>query len=289
MTTNTRLNYGTSVIYNGIVGKISSHSITSNVRVTFENDTFENVPKLKLRIVPHNKNALIKYNTKYYLISDIKVRNNEILYTLGYINDKNNPDSKLEIYSTDANIISIDKEIQDRTISYLKFTDRYNSTISYLKKKNNELDFLDYSTLDRDMNNLFVRCKLQMSQLNKIEHTLKKTRDCRLELKNIWENPFDFISEDFQLISYKKAEDICNEYGLNVTFETKLEKWSYDLFLRGKNAFYIPKWMYIQEMQKFCIERQEKPAKWLDYIDKIIIDKLVDGKWYKTKIGRAHV
>jgi exodeoxyribonuclease V alpha subunit len=230
-------------------------------------------------------NTLIKYNSKYYLITDIKVRNNEILYTLGYINDKNNTDSKLEIYSTDANIISIDKEIQDRTISYLKFTDRYNSTISYLKKKNNELDleFLDYSTLDRYMNNLFVRCKLQMRQLNKIEHTLKKTRDYMLELKNIWENPFDFISEDFQLISYKKAEDICNEYDLKeVIFETKLEKWSYDLFLRGKNAFYIPKWMYIQEMQNFCIERQKKPAKWLDYIDKIIIDKLIDGKWYKT-------
>ena len=79
-------------------------------------------------------------------------------------------------------------------------------------------------------------------------------------------NPFNFITQDFQLITYKKAEEICNEYLLTIDFKIKLEKWTYDLFLREKKTFYLQKWLYEQEMEKFCRYRQENHIKFKTFI-----------------------
>ena len=42
---------------------------------------------------------------------------------------------------------------------------------------------------------------------------------------------FNFITQDYQLLTYKRAEIICTEYELNIDFKIKLEKWTYCLFL----------------------------------------------------------
>ena len=69
------------------------------------------------------------------------------------------------------------------------------------------------------MENFFKRCKLSMSQLNKIENTLKKFQQIKLQIQNIYSNPFDFITQDYQLIKYDKAEKICDEYNLDINFK----------------------------------------------------------------------
>ena len=48
---------------------------------------------------------------------------------------------------------------------------------------------------------------------------LKGIQKINLQIENIKANPFDFITEDYQIITYDKAENICKEYNLNINDE----------------------------------------------------------------------
>jgi len=282
--TNRQLRYNTCVIYNGQVGQIKSISNTDSIKIQL--DTISgmiDVKKNKVKTIPHDKGELVKLNKTYYVISTIFVGTDKnIHYELNYINSNKKGTKTINI--SDTHIISIHKTKQEKTISYLKFIDRYNSTISFLNKKKNVNIFtkIDYKNVDIDMHNYFTRCKLIMSQLNKVNNMLKKTQNPELQINNIYANPFDFITEEFQLITYDKAEKICNEYKLIVDFKIKLEKWCYYYFLGQKNTFYIIKWKFMQDMKQFCVERQENHTLLLKYIETIIIDKKIESEIYKT-------
>jgi hypothetical protein len=281
---NRPLRFGTNVIYNEQIGIIKSISKTDNVMIQFfSNNKIENVKKTKLKATTYDKGELIKYEDTYYIITDILLKNKNLYsYELCFVNKIITKFYKI-INSNDKNIIGIDKKEQEKITSYLKFIDRYNSTISFLNKRKTIFFIkLETKTADKDMEHLFKRCKLSMSQLNKIENTLKKFQQINLQIQNIYSNPFDFITQDYQLIKYDKAEKICDEYNLDINFKIKLEKWSYDLFLREKNAIYIPKWIYNCEMKKFCDKRNQNSDIFLDFINKIIVDKIIG----KNKFGK---
>ena len=282
-----QLRYGTTVICNGKIGAIKSVSNTDSINVQlFDDNSIVSIKKNKVKIIPHSKNELIKYKNIYYVIGNMSLDINLPIYELNYVNSGFNKSKKkfcLKIESTDKNIISIDKKNQEKTISYLKFLDRYNSAVNYLNKKTGKtFDLLNYKTVDKDMNTLFNRCKLRINQLDKICNTLKKCQDLKIQLKFMEINPFNFITQDFQLITYKKAEEICNEYLLTIDFKIKLEKWTYDLFLREKKTFYLQKWLYEQEMEKFCRYRQENHIKFKTFIKTIVIEKNIDGTIWVT-------
>ena len=280
-----QLRYGTTVICNGKIGKIKSISNTDNVNVQLLKDnSIISIEKRALKIVPHGKNELIKYNNVYYVIGDISVDINLPIYHLEYVNSgKSKKKCCLKISSIDKNITSIDKQQQDKTIAYLKFIDRHNSTVNYLNKKTGKLfEKIDYKTIDIDMNTLLNRCKLRINQLDKICNTMKKCQDLNIQIKFIIINPFNFITQDFQLISYKKAETICNDYSLIIDFKIKLEKWTYNMFLMEKNTFYIPKWLYETEIKKFCSIRQENPINFKNFIKTIIIEKKINNEVFIT-------
>ena len=286
-----QLKYGTNVIYDGKVAKIISSSKTDNILISILSENSKiNVKKTQLKTIPHDKGELIKYKNVYYIISDITLNSGKIpSYKLSFVNkNKNNTDDEKIVKSSDSNIFSVEKTKQERIITFLKFLDRYNSTISFLnKKKGNIYKKLDKKEVDEYMEDLFVRCKLKMTQLNKVENTLKKTHDPKLQITNIFKNPFDFITQDYQIIGYDKAENICSEYSLIIDLKIKIEKWSYDLFLRENNAFYIPKWLYEKKLQEFCERRNENPISYISHINKIIIDKKIEKE--KDKFGRPMI
>ena len=289
-----QLRYNTTVVYNNEIGIIKSISKTNSAKIEV-NGKLLDVEKNKLKAVPNDKSDIIEYNNNYYTIKDISVENNIPVYHCGF--DGNSEIIKL-INSTDSKIKNVDKKDQEQKVSYLKFMERYNSTVEFLNKRKNKNNnpfedddyeyynevyhLLERDNIKRDMYDLFERCKLKMSQLNKIENTLKKTHNPKLQIQNIYVNPFDFITQEYQLISYDKAEKICNEYRLTFDFKIKIEKWSYDFFLRDKNTFYIVKWLYLKEMEKFCNERGQKSKELLKYIETIIVDKKIGSEIYKT-------
>ncbi len=281
------LKCGINIIYNGAVGKIKSISKTDNVSIKLKDNNIIIVNKTNITATPIDIGELIEYEKVYYIISDINVEKTKIVYSLNYVSKKiGNPVKKID--SNDSKIITIDKSLQEKIIVYLKYIDRYNLTISYLNKKKPTTEFMkiDYSKARDDIIDIFIRCKLTIAQLNKIEHTLKKVQDPSLQIYNIYKNPFDFITQEYQLITYQKAEKICNEYLLVVDFKIKLEKWAYDLFLRDERTFYIKKESFNSKMENFCKQRQENSSRFLEYIDKIIIDKIIDNSGknivYKT-------
>jgi hypothetical protein len=282
---NKPFNLYTPVIFNkSKIGKIHSVSKSNNVLIKlYEDNSILDVKKENLKILPYDKGELVIYNNKYYLIKNIKVENSFPLYELNFIN----PYKESLFISIDSidTIKKVDKKEQDKINSYLKFKDRYNQTIHYLiKKTNNKFTLLenDVNKINEMIEILFTKCKLNISHLNKIDHILKKQQTNNLELFNLTINPFNFIAEDYQILTYDKCEKICQEFSLNINFEIKIEKWSYDLFLRDKKTIYLPKWLYELELKKFCQKREQDFKKYLTYINQIIIDKLINKELYKT-------
>ena len=275
----------TPVIYNeSKIGKINSVSNGDNVLIKlYEDNSILNVRKTQLKILPYDKGEIVIHKNKYYLVKDIKVENSYPVYELNFINLCK--DSLFISFDYIDSIKQVDKKEQGKIISYLKFRDRYNQTICYLNKKPHCLFHLledNVNIINRDMEFIFTKCKLTISHLNKINHILKKTQSKNLEISNLTINPFNFITEDFQILTYDKCEKICEEFLLNINFEIKMEKWSYDLFLREKKAIYLPKWLYLKELEKFCEKRKQDFRKYLIYINEIIIDKSINGELYKT-------
>ena len=231
----------TPVVYNqNKIGKIHSISKGDNVLIKlYEDNTLLDVKKSQLKILPYDKGELVIHKNKYYIVKNIKVENSYPVYEINFINSYN---ESLFISINNINSIKeVDKKEQGKIISYLKFKDRYNQTIHYLNKKTDrKFDVLEdiVNIINRDMEIIFSRCKLTISHLNKINHILKKQQSKDLEISNLTINPFNFITEDFQILTYEKCEKICEEFSLNINFEIKIEKWSYDLFLRDKKAIY---------------------------------------------------
>jgi len=281
-----QLRYGTNVVYNGEIYRITSAANSEGVKIcSLKTNDSITVKKNKLVATPHDRYELIKHRKNYYIIKNITCGNNDVpVYDLDFANkfyDKNNKIDRIQ--SNDPGIQSIPSYLQEKLLSFLKFVDRYNSTINYLNKKYlGAYQFLDCSELENIMNDLLIRCKLTINQLSKIENTLKKTKNPAFQIHLLTLRPFEFITQELQLVSFDKAEKIANEFNLQVDFKTKCEKWTYCLFNEEK-TFYIRKFKYIDKFKKFCESRNESDGKYLNYIENnVIIDKIIEGKEYKT-------
>lgn len=289
-----QLRYNTTVVYNNEIGVIRSISSTNSVKIEV-NGKLLDVEKNKLKAVPHDTNDIIKFQNNIYQVKNIRFENNKVYYDCWFYIEKKNI-----IISPDLNqITSIDNTKQEQYKKYFKFMDDYNFTIDFLKtrkKKHTEMFgynsgfrdydgdyyYLNYKNVEDNICNLLDKCGLKFSQLNTITQTLKKTHNPNLQIENIYENPFDFITQEYQLITYEKAEKICNDYKLSISIQVKLEKWSYDLFLKQRNTLYIITSEYFEQMKKFCIERGEHPNKLAHCVKNFLIDIEIDSKIYKT-------
>ncbi len=275
---NRELKYGTYVLYKNQIGKIHSISNGMNVKIKNNKGDILDVEKKLLKTIPHDKGELIKYLENYYLISQINYdEGNSIpIYKLSYVNNNKKIENDL-INCNDKKIINIEKEKQEPTIRYLKWMDRYNSSCFFLNKKNKNNVFIQLKVEDveSDMALLFKRCKLRMSQLNKIELTLKKIQCQNIQIKNICINPYYFITDKFQLITFDKAEVIEKEFNLKIEPKIKAVAWIIDLFLNKENTFYIKKWMFDSNLKKYCNERNHNYHEIYNYIKDTMIEQKI--------------
>jgi hypothetical protein len=222
-----QLRYGTNVVYNGEIYRISSAANSEGVKITSlrTNETIT-VKKTQIAATPHDKHELLKYKNNYYIIKNITCSSNGVpVYDLDFANKFHDKNSKIDsIQSNDPGIQSIPSYLQEKLLSFLKFVDRYNLTINYLNKKQlGAYQFLDCSELENIMNDLIIRCKLTVNQLSKIEHTLKKKQNPAFQIHWLTLRPFEFITQELQLISFDKAEKIATEFNLQEDFKTKCE------------------------------------------------------------------
>lgn len=231
---------------------------------------------------------LVKYFDNYYIIDEIVNIKNQILHNYKisyYIPPKKKEQEQIIIEHHTKNVTFIlDKKRQQDIKSYLKFRDNYNSTISYINnKKKSDLSYLNINNVERDIENLLYKCSLTINQLKKIGHLFKKTMNSDLHIYNIIINPFYYITESYQLITFNKAEYICLIFELNIDFETKCNAWVYDFFIKKNNSFYVPVWKFENEFKKYCESMEKNVKKYLKYTNKhITIEKNISGKLYKT-------
>ena len=222
----------------------------------------------------HNKDDLIGYNGEYEIIDEIISEDKIPKYKLG---------DGITILYNDVKIKSILKCEQLIIKNYLKFCDRYNRTIRFLRKKGIICELLEYDIINvtNDILNYIKQCKLTINKLNQIALYLKKTRNPIFQINNIIKNPYDFIQEEMQLITFEKAEKINEEYQLNIPFEIRCIKWPIDL-IRRYNSFYIPSSQFYEEFVNYCKGTGEIYDRYIDIINTVIIDKEINKKNYKT-------
>ena len=228
----------------------------------------------------------IKYNDQFYSVIEITVnfgiQENLKLESINF--KKKDKEKETEIISTgNLTLVLIDKDIQQKLIPWLKFTDRYNNTVSYSnKKKSCSFTQLDSKNAEKDIRLYLIKCKLTFNILNNIERTLKKTQLFSLQLEKITENAFAFITEEYQIISFKTANHICEEFKQNIDFKIKCFSWAYDQFLRKYKSYYVGKNQFKTDFKKFCDDYSKDNSIYFPYVEETIIDIHIDGKPYKT-------
>ncbi len=223
----------------------------------------------------HSCGDLIKYGGQYYEIDGIFPPN----YKLKRLDNKEHP----HVTFTDKRIVTIPKKQQYLIFSYLRFMERYNKTIKRIRYKcgenREEFDYLKLDNIDEDMS-IIKKCGLTNTLLNKLEEALRYSRDESLQLHNICINPYDFIREDYQLITFDRAEKICREFGLDIPFTIKCEKFPYDL-IRMKNSFYIESPYFKYMFEKYCAKKGNV-SDFVVIVEKSIIYKMIESIKYVT-------
>lgn len=289
--------------------------------VKFKNTSTTNEIELNDLTIPHQINTSIYYDNEMFNIMDIYIENGILQYKIINsceskninINDKNihkkfkktkevkinqffetiQPDleSKLTVINntvtsntiTSNTITSNNTTIIEGPISKLKYatllTQKYNKIIEKLNKNSHEEPFKNISITQ--FNKIITTCKLSYNQIDKIIQTIETTQDHSLEIMNIICKPFDFIREDIQLITYEKADKICIENVIDITFTEKCIKWAFDLF-KKLNTFYIESGNFYWHFKNFCKLNSLNYLLYIDIINNNISDKIINRYHYKT-------
>ena len=259
----------------------------------------------------HGVGDLITYAGQYYEIGEICLPNYKLkgITVNGTSVKELSAHNKLSILYNDNKLVTIPKKQQYLIFSYLRFMERYNKTIKRLIKFGGAsagaiasaiasagagaiasagaikaFDYLKIGEIDKDMR-IIKRCGLTAAILNKMEEALKYSRAKSLQFHNICVNPYDFIREDYQLITFDRAEKICEEFDLNIPFNIKCGKFPYDL-IRIKNSFYIEssyfKYMFKKYCAGHCAGNASNTNDFADVVEKTIINKRIESIDYIT-------
>ena len=258
--------------------------------VKFVNSTIElNINELTF--IPYNTDSYIYYDNIQHKVIEVLLNSiNNISYKIADI-EGNHPCKIIEI--TDKKISNKLKKTKELNVSVSLPTDifnepkhkhanllaqRYNKMIEQLNKSSRFI-FKPVST--SLINKLITQYKISFNQIDKIIQTLKKTEDYSLEINNIIINPFNFIREDIQILTFEKANKICNDYELDIPFEEKCCKFVFDLF-KKTNTFYIETGLLFWHLTKLCVLYSKNPNDYINTVKSITITKKINKLNYIT-------
>ena len=114
---------------------------------------------------------------------------------------------------------------------------------------------------DYILNELLLKCNITSNNLFKIIRKLDSLSgniDVSLLLRNITTNPFNFLNENYQLLTLKKCEKIVNLYNLKPTHIELGKAFIFNYFLREKNTHYIKKENFTKYRSSQYLEYTQK-------------------------------
>jgi ATP-dependent exoDNAse (exonuclease V) alpha subunit len=254
----------------------------------FKTETYYNFIELYKAIIKHiptkeyKKDDIVIYNNKFYTIVEVLDNNNiEILAIEHYkISDK------IPIRKNDTRLETINEKKQYQKISELiKFVKEYNQSICFLSKRGLYIKTLD----EKNINNLIyllLNTYVKISTLNKLLYELKKSRNNKYEIINLFINPYDFIEENKNHITFKLAEQIQDLWKIKIDFRIKLEAKIKSVIIENYSSnsysFYIQTQKFYKTIEDYCNTSRESYKNYKQFIDEQII-KPIDYKPSKNE------
>jgi energy-coupling factor transporter ATP-binding protein EcfA2 len=179
----------------------------------------------------------------------------------------------LTIRIFDIEIIPIVKNIQDKIIKFNKFKKSYNEQISYLNylsiKSLNKIVYesLKWSDILQFIN---LNCNIKDDNLYDILRAMKSTGNADLQIMNLLINPFNFITEETQYISYLTADKICIELKINIDFGLKCQKWAFWHIINTYKSFYVEAERFHSDFNKWCYASNHRYNKYVQILNSVI-------------------
>jgi ATP-dependent exoDNAse (exonuclease V) alpha subunit len=253
----------------------------------FKTETYYNFIELYKAIIKHiptkeyKKDDIVIYNNKFYTIVEVLDNNIEILAIEHYkISDK------IPIRKNDTRLETINEKKQYQKISELiKFVKEYNQSICFLSKRGLYIKTLD----EKNINNLIyllLNTYVKISTLNKLLYELKKSRNNKYEIINLFINPYDFIEENKNHITFKLAEQIEDLWKIKIDFRIKLEAKIKSVIIENYSSnsysFYIQTQKFYKTIEDYCNTSRESYKNYKQFIDEQII-KPIDYKPSKNE------
>jgi len=195
--------------------------------------------------------------------------------------DADSTPQPFRINQQDPEIQTIFKDVQSNIKKANNFKNRYNKEIVDINENPSTIHTFKLLSLDFLIQYSIQTRLFSLKSMNKLPFVLKKTRNPTLQLHNIIRNPMDFILPEYIFISYKKAHEICEEFGIIIEFKIKIEKWSYDL-MHSFHSFYIPFNRFIERFKEFCALNHEKYADVIETMNQLVINKTINGQHFRT-------
>jgi len=179
----------------------------------------------------------------------------------------------LTIRIFDIEIIPIVKNIQDKIIKFNKFKKYYNEQISYLNYSSfKSLKKIVYESLKWSdiLQFINLNCNIKVDDLYDILRAMKSTGNVDLQIMNLLINPFNFITEETQYISYLTADKICIELKINIDFGLKCQKWAFWHIINTYKSFYVEAERFRSDFKKWCYASNHRYNKYVQILNSVI-------------------
>lgn len=199
-----------------------------------------------------HQNNIIKYDNSFWKIAEI-INERSILERILIKNLFENEEKIIENNNITDDFIINDKHDCIRFQEFINFIQKYNMYMKRLTRKTKK-----YFTLLKEENtnlyydNFVTKSCLTINNLHKILHAINKTHNKIYEIENIIKYPYNFIDEEYQLITFKKLLVINDNFNLNLTKTDLIKAWTINLFLNNENKIhYIKKSEFIKNLKEY--------------------------------------
>ena len=199
-----------------------------------------------------HQNNIIKYDNSFWKIAEI-INERSILETILIKNLFNDEEKIIENNNISDDFIINDKHDCIRFQEFINFIQKYNIYMKRLTwKTRKKFTLLKEENTNVYYDNFVNKICLTINNLHKILHAINKTHNRIYEIENIIKYPYNFIDEEYQLITFKKLLVINDNFNLNLTKTDLIKAWTIDLFLNGEvKKHYISKTDFIQNLKEY--------------------------------------
>ena len=106
---------------------------------------------------------------------------------------------------------------------------------------------------------LYISVGIRIHALQTLGHIIKQTKRSDLQVHLVPLHPFAFITEEYQLFDFDKADKIADRYHIDTPDDERLRAWMFSL-VHCTNSFYVeePKLLLLLEQQKYKIFKKSK-------------------------------